>query len=56
MIALPTLLQILQQPFFVSVTLNEHKWVILGDRRGQCAFAPKPAAPGKPVRSTLRLV
>jgi hypothetical protein len=34
MIALPTLLQIVQEPFFVWVTLSEHKWVILGERRG----------------------
>jgi hypothetical protein len=33
MIALPTLLEIVQEPFFVWVTLNEHKWVILAERR-----------------------
>jgi len=35
MIALPTLPQIVQEPFFVWVTLNEHEWVILGERRGR---------------------
>jgi hypothetical protein len=33
LMAVPTLSKILQKPFFVWAILNEHKWVILGERR-----------------------
>jgi len=51
-IALPTLLQIVQKPFFVWVTLNEHKWVILGERRRVPHHIEKAEVPTPVERTT----